>query len=261
MWQRTEDFRFRYTQVLADGDSQAFNAVNGMVYKTRLHKPCPQTNGHCPEEYKMSDKTVGAWTGQIDRNKMCYASKLVQGCYISNLKRVRCHEGFHWVSFFHSISTNDEPHPPGEDSWSFWQQATATEEETPSHVQYPSSTYLCRDIAEKLVPVYHRFSSEPLLKRVMHGGTQNQNECFNSMICSRCPQNMFFGKRQIGLDLFNSNTCPSGHVSRLTHVNVSQSCCHSLNKLLKPDYIVQVCGLIEVNKLRQIGGWLKWGIV
>ena len=35
---------------------------------------------------------------------------------------------------------------------------------------------------------------------------------------------------------------------------MSQSCFHSLNKLLKPDYIVQVWGLVEVNKLHQIGG-------
>ena len=33
-----------------------------------------------------------------------------------------------------------------------------------------------------------------------------------------------------------------------TQVNVSQSCFHSLNKLLKPNYIVQVWGLVEVNK-------------
>ena len=57
----------------------------------------------------------------------------------------------------------------------------------------------------------------------------------------------------IGLDLFNDDTCPSGHISRSTHVNVPHSCFHSLNKLLKPDYIVQVWGLVEVNKFHQIG--------
>ena len=33
----------------------------------------------------------------------------------------------------------------------------------------------------------------------------------------------------IGLDLFNHDTRPSGHISRPTQVNVSQSCFHSLN--------------------------------
>ena len=51
----------------------------------------------------------------------------------------------------------------------------------------------------------------------------------------------------IGLDLFNDDTCPSGHISRPTQVNVSQSCFNSLNILLKLNYIVQVSGLVEVN--------------
>ena len=51
----------------------------------------------------------------------------------------------------------------------------------------------------------------------------------------------------VGLDLFNDNTCPSGHISHPTQVNVSQSCFNSLNKLLKLNYVVQVWGLVEVN--------------
>ena len=51
----------------------------------------------------------------------------------------------------------------------------------------------------------------------------------------------------VGLDLFNDETCPSGHISRPTQVNVSQSCFNSLNILLKLNYIVQVWGLVEVN--------------
>ena len=57
---------------------------------------------------------------------------------------------------------------------------------------------------------------------------------------------------RIGLDLFNDDTRPSGHISHPTLVNVSQSCFHSLNKLLKSDHIFQVLGLVEVNKLHHI---------
>ena len=35
-------------------------------------------------------------------------------------------------------------------------------------------------------------------------------------------------------------------------MNVSQSCLHSLNKLPKPGFVVQVWGLVEVNKLHQV---------
>ena len=51
----------------------------------------------------------------------------------------------------------------------------------------------------------------------------------------------------IGLDLFNDDTCPSGHIGRPTQVNVSQSYFNSLNILIKLDYVVQVWGLVEVN--------------
>ena len=60
------------------------------------------------------------------------------------------------------------------------------------------------------------------------------------------------GGRMDGLDLFNDDTSPSGHISRPTQVNVSQSCFNSLNKSLKSDHIVQVLGLVEVNKLHHI---------
>ena len=38
----------------------------------------------------------------------------------------------------------------------------------------------------------------------------------------------YIGYGWIGLDLFNDDTRPSGHISRPTQVNVSQSCFHSL---------------------------------
>ena len=59
-------------------------------------------------------------------------------------------------------------------------------------------------------------------------------------------------KGLVGLDLFNDYTCPSGHISRPTQVNVSQSFFHSLNKLLKSDHIAQFSGLVENNKLHHI---------
>ena len=59
-------------------------------------------------------------------------------------------------------------------------------------------------------------------------------------------------KYWIGLDLFNDDTRPSGHISCPTQVDVSQSCFEFPNKLLKSHYIVQVWGPVEVNKLHHI---------
>ena len=73
----------------------------------------------------------------------------------------------------------------------------------------------------------------------------------------------------VGLDLFNDDTCPSGHISRPTQVNVSQEllsfskktsytgkCVSELlsfsKQLLKSDHIFHVWGPVEVNKLHHI---------
>ena len=73
----------------------------------------------------------------------------------------------------------------------------------------------------------------------------------------------------VGLNLFNDDTRPSGHISRPTQVNVSQEllsfskkpsytgkCVSELlsfsKQLLKSDHIVHVWGLVEVNKLHHI---------
>ena len=69
----------------------------------------------------------------------------------------------------------------------------------------------------------------------------------------------------VGLDLFNDDTCPSGHISRPTQENVSQElfsfskkhsytgkCVSELlsvsKQLLQSGHIVHVWGLVEVNK-------------
>ena len=52
----------------------------------------------------------------------------------------------------------------------------------------------------------------------------------------------------IGLDLFNNDTHPLGHISHPIW-DVSHSCFQSPNKLIKPYHIVQVRGVIDFQKL------------
>jgi len=94
-----------------------------------------------------------------------------------------------WGTFFHVISTDEEPHhfrcPEGTDSWCWYQAALANGEEPGSHEDHQSTSYLSLDVAERLIPVYRRMSEPRLLERLLHGGTQNQNESLNSQIWLR----------------------------------------------------------------------------
>ncbi|KAK7105461.1 hypothetical protein V1264_016833 [Littorina saxatilis] len=106
-----------------------------------------------------------------------------------------------WSTLWHSMSADDQPHhrqcPQGADSWCFYQKALASGEQPGSHKDHPSSTYLSPEVAETMIPVYRRMADECLLKRLVHGGTQNTNECLNNMIWTRCPKTSFMGLRHV----------------------------------------------------------------
>lgn len=56
---------------------------------------------------------------------------------------------------------------------------------------------LTKESGKKLIPLYHRMSSDSLLQRMKHGGTQNANECLNSVIWPRCRKTVFLGKNRV----------------------------------------------------------------
>ena len=62
-------------------------------------------------------------------------------------------------------------------------------------------------------------------------------KCFSKIVIN----SQGFGKVWIGLDLFNDDTRPSGHISRPTQVNVSELLSFS-KQLLKSNNIVQSGG-------------------
>lgn len=64
-----------------------------------------------------------------------------------------------------------------------------------SHNEHAGS--LTKEVGKKLIPLYHRMSSDSLLQRMQPGGTQNANECLNSVIWSRCTKTVFVGKKRV----------------------------------------------------------------
>ena len=101
-----------------------------------------------------------------------------------------------WASLFHSMSTDASPQhqrcPEGVDSKCFYQKVLARGEQPGSHQDHPSHTALSWEVAEKVLPVYRRMSDENLLRRMVHGGTQNMNKCLNSTIRAHCLKTSIF---------------------------------------------------------------------
>ena len=101
-----------------------------------------------------------------------------------------------WSSFFHTISTDEDPHhgrcPSGEDSWCFFQRAIARNEEPRPH-----SKALPREICEALVPTYKRLGSDALLGQCLDGKTSNINESFHSVVWKLVPKMRWSCKRTV----------------------------------------------------------------
>lgn len=46
-------------------------------------------------------------------------------------------------------------------------------------------------------PVFEKLSSDDLLEKCAHGGTQNANESLHNMIWARCPKTVFVGRTRL----------------------------------------------------------------
>ena len=79
--------------------------------------------------------------------------------------------------------------------------------------QYSLPDYVCKIIK----PVFEFLSSDELLTKCAHGGTQNTNESFHNLIWERCPKTTFVGRRRLQLAVHDATIVYNeGELSRLT---------------------------------------------
>ena len=209
MWNRSvERFGFRYIEMLSDGDSSAYNAVCGekpygdkKIDKLECVNHAHKRMGTALRKLTKEERLGGRGVGRLTDAKCESLQNFYRGAIIDNCPNVEAMRNAVWAGLWHSMSTEEEPQhrqcPVGENSWCFYQQALAKGEHPPSHADHPCHTFLTRSVAHKLIPVYRRMSDEALLRRMAHGGTQNNNECLNATIWARCPKTAFMGLRRV----------------------------------------------------------------
>ncbi|XP_059166973.1 uncharacterized protein LOC131949201 [Physella acuta] len=59
-------------------------------------------------------------------------------------------------------------------------------------------------VMEIIKPVFVELSSDTLLKKCLHGGTQNANEAFHHIIWEKCPKVTFVGKDRLEIGVFDA---------------------------------------------------------
>ena len=73
--------------------------------------------------------------------------------------------------------------PVGKESWCGFQRDIATHKQAHKH-----GASLPMDVIKQVKPIFEDLSNETLLKKCLHGKTQNENESYNGMIWHCIPK-------------------------------------------------------------------------
>ena len=171
IWKRSiSENRLRYTVMLCDGDSKAFDAVSSLnIYGEANKLTKEDCINHVSKrmgtalmnlisESKVQKDSIGG-KGKLTQVKI----KKIQNYYGRAIKDysndIPLLKKRIMAILFHLSSTDDTPKhvhcPPGERSWCFWQRAVAKAEQPPSHKDHET---LPLEIGKRLVPIFIRLS-------------------------------------------------------------------------------------------------------
>lgn len=135
-----------------------------------------------------------------------------------------------WAIYFHKLSTDEKPvHALCDISWCKYKQAKA-ENKTYSHKHS-----LPEAVLSIIKPTFQFLAHPDLLKKCTHGGTQNPNESFNSLIWKRCPKTTFSSSIVVKIATYDAclvfNDGNTGRIRTLTGLGFVAGC--FTEKLLK----------------------------
>lgn len=224
----------RYKQYLGDGDSKGYlRVVESKPYGNEVDIQKIECIGHVQKRMgcrlrklkkdlvgvKLSDgKGIGGakrlTDSAIDNLQTFYGQAIRNN--LDNLKNMK--EAV-WATFFHVSSTDDNPMhelcPRGPDTWCKYNRQ---ERNNYTHHGLPMA------VTEKIKPIYKDLAHPDLLKKCLHGKTQNCNEAFNNVLWSRVPKTTFVGVHTLELGLydavltFNEGAC--GRLKVLKKLNI-----------------------------------------
>lgn len=218
----------RYKEMLGDGDSKAFLAVvesdpydDLKVSKIecvnhvakRMGSRLRATKLSCKKKTLSDGKSIRSRLSdkKIDELQAYYSSAIRNNCTdLKNMQRAV------WAIYFHKISTDKSPHhglcPKPPDTWCrYWK---AQEKGELAIFKHKNSIPVA--VMEVIKHDFQHLAKPELLKRCLHGKTQNVNEAFNHVIWNRLPKNVFVGRLTLELGVYEAViSFNEGNVSRL----------------------------------------------
>ncbi|GFW48206.1 uncharacterized protein TNCV_2382901 [Trichonephila clavipes] len=160
-------YNVRYTKYLGDGDSKAFTSIVENKNGTRLRRLKTKMR----EVKKLSDGKPlcgrnRLTEAEIDRLQAYYGLAIRR-----NLSSVKDMQQAIWAIFLHNLSTDEKPQhgfcPSDTDTWCKFKKTELLGE------IYHHKNSLPVDAVEAMRPVFRDLANPELLKKYLHGGTQN----------------------------------------------------------------------------------------
>ncbi|GFX08172.1 uncharacterized protein TNCV_4783861 [Trichonephila clavipes] len=208
----------RYITYLGDGDCKANEypieklECIGHVMKrmgTRLHRLKAQLKGQILSDGKCLSGKNRLTEHEIDNLQSYYGSAIRRNhSSVQNMRQAI------WAIFLHKLSTDEYPQhgfcPIGEDSWCGFKKAEA------SGKSYKHKNSLPVAVVEAMRPIFRDLSHPDLLKKCLHGKTQNPNESFHNVVWSGVPKATFVQIETLSLGVYDA-VCSfnDGNVSKL----------------------------------------------
>lgn len=187
--------QLRYIEFYGDGDSKGYETVKN-VYGEDNQVVKQECIGHVQKRVgtrlrnlKAKQKGIGG-KGKLT-DKFIDKIQNYYGIAIrSNVNDLQGMQSAVFAAFYHSCSGKDQPMhsqcPKGKGSWCKFQRDTAAGKKTNE-----TRAGLPKDIINIVRPTYIELCDQKLLKKCLHGLTQNPNEAFNGRLWQFIPKNNF----------------------------------------------------------------------
>ncbi|GFW77764.1 uncharacterized protein TNCV_2805111 [Trichonephila clavipes] len=158
--------------------------------------PCAKAYGHKAEKHskmskgiKLSDGENISGRGRLTLKEVDSIQHYYGLAIRKNLSSVEDVKRAIWAIYFHKLSTEDNP----------------------QHALCPLVNFI-----ESEKKVFRDLTEKDLLKKCLHGRTQNPNESFNKCIWERIPKTVFVGIETLKFGVMDAVICfNDGYVSRI----------------------------------------------
>ena len=222
-----KDCKLRYTQLIGDGDSKTYPSILAADPYPGITVEKLECIGHIQKRIgsrfrNLRTKHKEALSdGKRISGRGCLTEKLIntlQNLYGIALRQ-NVNKTVHEMKvaigavLYHSTEFKETENchlycPRGTDTWcKYWKDKLNNEKQ---FVEKPGMPIAVYDIIK---PIFLDLSNDTLLRKCIHGKTQNANEALNNLIWTKCPKNVYVEREVLEMGVssavinFNNGAC------------------------------------------------------